>query len=58
MAGRTKAIVRLEEWNRVVTKGYQKGVYERITLGIRVAPTLSACKTGGFAQNKDEVALV
>ncbi len=35
MAGRTRAIVRLEGWNRVVTKGYQKGVYERVTKGIK-----------------------
>jgi hypothetical protein len=31
MAGRTRAIVRLEGWNRMVTKGYRKGVYERVT---------------------------
>jgi len=35
MAGRTRAIVRLEAANRVVTKGYQKGVYERVTKGIK-----------------------
>jgi hypothetical protein len=40
MAGRTRAIVRLEGWNRVVTKGYQKGVYERVTKGIKVLPVL------------------
>ena len=34
MAGRTRAIVRLDGWNRMVTKGYQKGVYERVTKGI------------------------
>ena len=34
MAGRTRAIVRLEGVNRMVTKGYQKGVYERVTKGI------------------------
>src|SRR5579863_5049927 len=33
MAGWTSAIVRLEEWNRMVTKGYRKGVYEWVTLG-------------------------
>jgi hypothetical protein len=33
MAGWTKAIVRLEGRNRVVTKGYQKGVYEWGYLG-------------------------
>jgi hypothetical protein len=27
----TSAIVRLEEWNRMVTKGYQKGVYKWVT---------------------------
>jgi hypothetical protein len=31
----TSAIVRLDGWNRMVTKGYQKGVYERVTKGIR-----------------------
>jgi hypothetical protein len=35
MAGWTKAIVRLEGRNRVVTKGYQKGVYEWGYLGNR-----------------------
>ena len=34
MAVGTSAIVRLEEWNRMVTKGYQKGVYKWVTLGI------------------------
>jgi hypothetical protein len=34
MAGRTRAIVRLDGANRMVTKGYQKGVYERVTKGI------------------------
>jgi hypothetical protein len=34
MAGRTRAIVRLGGANRMVTKGYQKGVYERVTKGI------------------------
>jgi hypothetical protein len=50
MTGRTRAIVRLDSPNRMVTKGYQKGVYERVTKGIRgivweavraVAPPLS-----------------
>lgn len=35
MAGWTRAIVRLEGVNRMVTKGYQKGVYEWVTKGIR-----------------------
>ena len=34
MAVRTRAIVRLRVENRMVTKGYQKGVYVRVTLGI------------------------
>jgi hypothetical protein len=36
MADRTRPIVRLEVMNRMVTKGYQKGVYERVTKGIGV----------------------
>ena len=28
---RTRPIVRLDVMNRMVTKGYQKGVYERVT---------------------------
>jgi hypothetical protein len=35
MAGRTRAIVRLGGWKCMVTKDYQKGVYVRVTLGIR-----------------------
>jgi hypothetical protein len=35
MASWTRAIVRLDGVNRMVTKGYQKGVYERVTKGIR-----------------------
>jgi hypothetical protein len=37
---RTRPIVRLDLVNRMVTKGYQKGVYERVTKGIerRVPP--------------------
>ncbi|MGA9687945.1 MAG: hypothetical protein WBQ81_14415, partial [Candidatus Sulfotelmatobacter sp.] len=31
----TRAIVRLGGWMRMVTKGYRKGVYERVTKGIR-----------------------
>jgi hypothetical protein len=34
MTGWTRAIVRLDGGNRVVTKGYRKGVYERVTNGI------------------------
>jgi len=30
---RTRPIVRLDLTNRMVTKGYQKGVYERVTKG-------------------------
>ena len=33
---RTRPIVRLDIRNRMVTKGYQKGVYERVTKGIGV----------------------
>jgi len=36
MAYRTRPIVRLEVMNRMVTKGYQKGVYEWVTKGIGV----------------------
>ncbi|PYX31065.1 MAG: hypothetical protein DMG77_07500 [Acidobacteria bacterium] len=35
MAVRTRPIVRLDVTNRMVTEGYQKGVYERVTKGIR-----------------------
>ncbi len=35
MAYRTRAIVRLGVMKAVVTKGYQKGVYEWVTKGIR-----------------------
>jgi hypothetical protein len=35
MTGWTRAIVRLEGGNRVVTKGYRKGVYEWVTKGIK-----------------------
>jgi hypothetical protein len=31
---RTRPIVRLDVRNSMVTKGYQKGVYERVTKGI------------------------
>ena len=34
MADRTRAIVRLEVMEGMVTKGYRKGVYERVTKGI------------------------
>src|SRR5262249_782529 len=34
MAVRTRPIVRLTRANRMVTKGYQKGVYEWVTKGI------------------------
>jgi len=33
MAGRTRPIVRLDIANRMVTKGYQKGVYKWVTKG-------------------------
>jgi hypothetical protein len=39
---RTKPIVRLDIGNRMVTKGYRKGVYERVTKGIRGESTLGA----------------
>ena len=35
LAYRTRPIVRLEGGMRMVTKGYQKGVYEWVTKGIR-----------------------
>ena len=34
MADRTRPIVRLDIVDRMVTKGYRKGVYERVTKGI------------------------
>ena len=34
MVLRTRPIVRLDTQNRMVTKGYQKGVYDRVTEGI------------------------
>src|SRR5579862_1277588 len=37
MVFRTRAIVRLGRQNRMVTNGYQKGVYNRVTLGTGVA---------------------
>jgi len=42
MADRTRPIVRLEVMNRMVTKGYQKGVYERVTKGT-ARKTLAVC---------------
>jgi hypothetical protein len=33
MAGRTRPIVRLDMANRMVTKGYRKGVYKWVTKG-------------------------
>src|SRR5690348_10741568 len=35
MVHRTRPIVRLEVMNRMVTKGYRKGVYRRVTSGTR-----------------------
>ena len=32
---RTRPIVRLRVMNRMVTKGYRKGVYERVTKGTK-----------------------
>jgi hypothetical protein len=40
----TRAIVRLGSRNRMVTKGYQQGVYERVAKGIVLA------KLGGLEQ--------
>jgi len=34
-SSRTKVIVRLGHEKRMVTKGYQKGVYDRVTMGTR-----------------------
>jgi len=34
---RTRVIVRLGRQNRMVTKGYQKGVYDRVTKGTGVS---------------------
>jgi len=36
MADRTRAIVRLDVMEGMVTKGYRKGVYERVTKGTGV----------------------
>jgi hypothetical protein len=36
MVFRTRVIVRLGTQNRMVTKGYRKGVYDRVTAGTRV----------------------
>jgi len=38
MIFRTKAIVRLGRPNRMVTKGYRKGVYDRVTSGTACPP--------------------
>ena len=51
MAVRTRAIVRLDEWNRMVTKGYQKGVYVRVTKGI-------SRRYRGFALSRSAMAWV
>jgi hypothetical protein len=42
MADRTRAIVRLEVSEGMVTKGYRKGVYERVTKGITAESTAAA----------------
>jgi hypothetical protein len=52
MAGRTRAIVRLDGWNRMVTKGYRKGVYERVTLGNQGGEAALYRKDGGPSPNK------
>jgi hypothetical protein len=36
MVFRTRVIVRLGTQNRMVTKGYRKGVYDRVTSGTHV----------------------
>jgi hypothetical protein len=41
MVFRTRVIVRLGTQNRMVTKGYRKGVYDRVTLA-RVGATVLA----------------
>src|SRR5882724_6445024 len=43
MVLRTRPIVRPDTQNRMVTKGYQKGVYDRVTEGIG-RPPLRRCK--------------
>jgi hypothetical protein len=56
MADRTRPIVRLEVIEGMVTEGYQKGVYERVTMGTReqVIPRTrgAAEKTAGAAWGK------
>ena len=37
--------------NRMVTKGYQKGVYEWVTLGIRRGSTGGGTRINGFNMN-------
>jgi hypothetical protein len=44
MVFRTRVIVRLGTQNRMVTKGYRKGVYDRVTLA-RVGATVLAMHT-------------
>ncbi len=39
MVFRTKVIVRLGTRNRMVTKGYRKGVYDRVTSGTLLVET-------------------
>src|SRR5580704_8657905 len=39
MVFRTRVIVRLGTQNRMVTKGYRKGVYDRVTAGTHARPS-------------------
>ena len=47
---RTRPIVRLDLMNRMVTKGYQKGVYEWVTKGIKGGSTAGST-INGFNMN-------
>src|SRR5579859_2150636 len=60
MVHRTRPIVRLEVMNRMVTKGYRKGVYRRVTSGTRVQTTYAAReiprRAGENARLRDDAA--
>jgi hypothetical protein len=50
-----RPIVRLEVMNRMVTKGYQKGVYERVTKGITGGVTVRGHLSAGTGSNMNAV---
>src|ERR1043166_5934827 len=55
MVLRTRPIVRPDSQNRMVTKGYQKGVYDRVTEGIGQR-CLKRCKLTPIDINADRKA--